>query len=61
MMVEKANECIKKGMRILSPAQGAQEPKESRKNRILTGIWMLHGFSGIAYILILLFIPNIWF
>ena len=35
--------------------------KESRKSRILTGIWLLHGFSGIAYILILLFIPNIWF
>ena len=31
------------------------------KDRILMGIWMLHGFSGIAYILILLFIPNIWF
>lgn len=26
MMVEKANERIKKGMRILSPTRGVQEP-----------------------------------
>ena len=31
------------------------------KDKILLAVWMLHGISGILYVLILLFIPTIWF
>lgn len=35
--------------------------KEKTQDKILLGVWLLHGISGMLYICILLFIPNIWF
>lgn len=34
---------------------------EKIQDKILLGVWLLHGISGMLYICILLFIPNIWF
>ena len=31
------------------------------KDKILLGIWILHGISGIFYVLILIFVPKIWY
>lgn len=35
--------------------------KERTQDKILLSVWLIHGISGMLYICILLFIPNIWF